>query len=60
MAGKRPYPDLLYKVMHDPCSHPWQVRRDDTIDLLHGVSIPDPYRWLEDPDSPETAACEHR
>ena len=31
-------------------------RKDDVIDQVHGVSIADPYRWLEDQQSPETRA----
>ena len=37
-------------------SCPPPTRKDATVDILHGVSIPDPYRWLEDQNSPETRA----
>lgn len=35
---------------------PPATRRDDVKETIHGVTIEDPYRWLEDQDSPETRA----
>ena len=32
------------------------TRREDVADVLHGVEIHDPYRWLEGGDSPEVQA----
>jgi prolyl oligopeptidase len=32
------------------------ARAADTVDILHGVAIPDPYRWLEEPGNPDTVA----
>jgi prolyl oligopeptidase len=35
---------------------PPPARRDDTVDVVHDVTVPDPYRWLEDAESADTRA----
>lgn len=32
------------------------TRRDEVVDILHGVAVADPYRWLENGDDPEVQA----
>ncbi len=38
-----------------PLTYP-RADRDDTADLLHGVLVADPYRYLENPDAPRTVS----
>ncbi|MCS6804891.1 MAG: prolyl oligopeptidase family serine peptidase [Acidobacteriota bacterium] len=45
---------MLFALAQTPAPPP--TRRDNVTEVIHGVTITDPYRWLEDQDSPETRA----
>jgi prolyl oligopeptidase len=46
---------IAWRRQLTPLSYP-PARKADVLDDLFGAKIADPYRWLEDPDSPETRA----
>ena len=48
-------PFLTLFAMDQKPSYP-PSRKDSVTETLHGVQITDPYRWLENADSPEVRA----
>ena len=55
MASVAAFIGLLMPAFPQELKYP-QTRKTDQVDDYHGVKVADPYRWLEDDKSAETAA----
>ncbi len=45
---------LIFSCSGRDTANPPETRRNMVVDTLHGVEVADPYRWLEDQQSPRT------
>ena len=57
-AGGRPASNLVRVTSVDPENRPAYpaAERLDLVEQRHGLTLADPYRWLEDPADPRTVA----
>ncbi|HPK10452.1 MAG TPA: S9 family peptidase, partial [Saprospiraceae bacterium] len=53
LACKQEHPDSEFKPIQVKYPH---TKQDTIVEDYFGQKIPDPYRWLEDDNSPETKA----
>lgn len=44
---------LAFGQPANPIKYP-EAKKGDVTDTYHGITVADPYRWLEDPDAPES------